>query len=196
MANAWPLAARIKRRRIWNVETGHCDQVLTGHTRQVYDLAISPDGQRIVTASFDGTARIWSTESGVMELELRDAFEENTIGCGPPPGARTGRDRHGKLRRHHSILDGEWRSAKQSRSAGGATQSLDFDRGWRSPCLPIPWRDGLPPCWISNRTESWRVSTVISRPFQGKLSPDGTLAARPATTAKSSPVERRQRRTG
>ncbi|PSL54586.1 WD domain G-beta repeat uncharacterized protein [Saccharothrix carnea] len=34
---------------------------LTGHDLPVRDVAFSPDGRRVVTASSDGTARIWST---------------------------------------------------------------------------------------------------------------------------------------
>jgi WD40 repeat protein len=33
--------------------------VLKGHADAVYNAAFSPDGKRIVTASDDGTARIW-----------------------------------------------------------------------------------------------------------------------------------------
>ena len=38
------------------------------HLDQVCDLAISKDGKRIATASLDGTARIWSIETGQLVL--------------------------------------------------------------------------------------------------------------------------------
>jgi eukaryotic-like serine/threonine-protein kinase len=40
--------------------------VLSGHDDQVISAAYSPDGTRIVTASFDKTARIWDTRTGVQ----------------------------------------------------------------------------------------------------------------------------------
>jgi WD40 repeat protein len=40
------------------------DRLLTGHTDGVHTVAFSPDGKRIVTASHDGTARVWDAASG------------------------------------------------------------------------------------------------------------------------------------
>ena len=37
---------------------------LKGHTATVFSVTFSPDGKKVVTASFDRTARIWDTESG------------------------------------------------------------------------------------------------------------------------------------
>jgi len=36
---------------------------LKGHTGYVYSASFSPDGKRIVTASWDNTARVWHVES-------------------------------------------------------------------------------------------------------------------------------------
>ena len=45
------------------------DSVLTGHAKVVITAAFSPDGRRIVTASEDGTARVWDSETG-RELDV------------------------------------------------------------------------------------------------------------------------------
>jgi WD40 repeat protein len=37
---------------------------LAGHTDAVTSALFSPDGSRLVTASFDGTARVWDAASG------------------------------------------------------------------------------------------------------------------------------------
>jgi WD40 repeat protein/DNA-binding SARP family transcriptional activator len=44
--------------------------VLTGHTAEVVDVTFSPSGQRIATASQDGTARIWNATAGTDQLTL------------------------------------------------------------------------------------------------------------------------------
>jgi WD40 repeat protein len=40
--------------------------IMTGHTSAVRYVAYSPDGSRILTASLDGTARIWDARTGVQ----------------------------------------------------------------------------------------------------------------------------------
>mgnify|MGYP001029167783 CR=1 FL=1 len=45
---------------------------LTGHTHLVKDIAFSPDGKRLATASDDGTIRIWDTATRKTITALRD----------------------------------------------------------------------------------------------------------------------------
>ena len=47
------------------------DFALIGHTDRVRSVAYSPDGKRLVTASYDGTARIWDASSGRQLLVLQ-----------------------------------------------------------------------------------------------------------------------------
>jgi WD40 repeat protein len=47
--------------------------VLAGHRGAVESAAWSPDGQRIVTASRDLTARVWSIGVPALREALRDA---------------------------------------------------------------------------------------------------------------------------
>jgi WD40 repeat protein len=44
---------------------------LTGHTDLVYAVAISGDGGRVATASFDGTVKVWAAQTGRELLTLR-----------------------------------------------------------------------------------------------------------------------------
>ncbi|MBS1723101.1 MAG: AAA-like domain-containing protein [Armatimonadetes bacterium] len=45
-------------------------KVLVGHTERAWKLLFSKDGSRLVTASFDGTARIWRVKDGALLATL------------------------------------------------------------------------------------------------------------------------------
>jgi WD40 repeat protein len=49
--------------------------VLRGHRGSVLDVAFSPDGRHVLSASEDGTARIWSATTGKLERTLRGHSE-------------------------------------------------------------------------------------------------------------------------
>ena len=50
--------------RIFDAATGAELHALEGHTNAVSSLAFSPDGQRLASASMDGTARLWDPAAG------------------------------------------------------------------------------------------------------------------------------------
>jgi WD40 repeat protein len=53
--------------RIWNVETGEEVRQLAGHSESVYWAEYSPDGRTVVTASGDGSARLWHDVETLLE---------------------------------------------------------------------------------------------------------------------------------
>ncbi len=50
--------------RLWNAASGDLSDTMTGHTDAVFQIAVSPNGKRLLSASYDATARLWDVESG------------------------------------------------------------------------------------------------------------------------------------
>jgi WD40 repeat protein len=61
---------------------------ITGHTEWVRSVAYSPDGSRIVSASYDKTARIWDAATGLQLVELRGHTERLRHAVFSPDGKR------------------------------------------------------------------------------------------------------------
>ena len=49
---------------IFSVATGACLHMLQGHTWTINSVTFSPDGQRVLSSSVDGTAKLWTLETG------------------------------------------------------------------------------------------------------------------------------------
>jgi WD40 repeat protein len=49
---------------VWNLADGSCRAVLEGHAGRLNQVALSEDGGTALTASDDGTARLWSIPAG------------------------------------------------------------------------------------------------------------------------------------
>ncbi|MCG6138663.1 MAG: hypothetical protein MET45_29390, partial [Nostoc sp. LLA-1] len=50
--------------RIWDVNTGECLKMFTGHTNRVWSVKFSPDGEMLTSASHDETIKLWSVRTG------------------------------------------------------------------------------------------------------------------------------------
>ncbi len=68
--NASSPRALIRRHGSGTRPLGSCWRKLEGHTDSVDSAAFSPDGQRIVTASYDQTARVWNAATGQQLAKL------------------------------------------------------------------------------------------------------------------------------
>lgn len=63
-------ASRGNLARLWNAGTIQEEMSFRGHDSAVNLSVISPDGRWLVTASDDGTARVWGVRNGQEKREL------------------------------------------------------------------------------------------------------------------------------
>jgi len=73
---------------LWDMDTGQ-KRILTGHTAEVRHLTFDPTGERLASASWDATSRIWETRSGRL-LGVTDQGFAEQFG----PGGRLALSRH------------------------------------------------------------------------------------------------------
>ena len=57
--------------RVWDTNTGQLLRTLQGHTNTVNAVALSRDGQRIVSGSSDSTVRVWDANTGQLLRTLQ-----------------------------------------------------------------------------------------------------------------------------
>jgi WD40 repeat protein len=59
--------------KLWDISTGRCVRTFIGHTREVYSVAFSPDGQTLISSSTDETVRLWDVSTGKCLKTLKPA---------------------------------------------------------------------------------------------------------------------------
>lgn len=61
--------------RVYNVANFECTSVLEGHEGEISKAVFNPQGTKILSASFDHTARLWDVESG-KELQVLEGHQD------------------------------------------------------------------------------------------------------------------------
>ncbi|KAK2466677.1 hypothetical protein APHAL10511_000935 [Amanita phalloides] len=56
--------------RVWDIITGTCKHVLTGHTQKVYSVVLDPSRHQACSGSMDGTVRVWNLRTGTCQHTL------------------------------------------------------------------------------------------------------------------------------
>ena len=74
--------------KIWNTLNGIFLADLKGHTNSVSYAQFSPDGKKIVTASWDSTAKVWDASSGNLLLTLSGHYGKVLFAKYSPDGKK------------------------------------------------------------------------------------------------------------
>ena len=83
--------------KLWEAATGKLRHTLEGHNESVWHAAWSPDGVKIVSASADGSVRIWANPERLKDLDLHkfiregwvNIFSQDTPAASPDPADRS-----------------------------------------------------------------------------------------------------------
>lgn len=70
-------------------------QVVVGHTNSVYGCAITPDGRRVVSASYDRTLRVWDLDT--HECLMIHRGDAPFVSVAATAGAVAAGDHHGTV---------------------------------------------------------------------------------------------------
>ena len=59
-----------KTAKLWDVNTGKEYATLADHTGEIVTIHFNADGDKLITGSFDATAKIWDVRKGICLLTL------------------------------------------------------------------------------------------------------------------------------
>lgn len=63
-------AIRVVPPQVWDVASGRCVHTLRGHNDEILDVGFNATGSRLVTASADGTSRVFNSMTGACQAIL------------------------------------------------------------------------------------------------------------------------------
>jgi eukaryotic-like serine/threonine-protein kinase len=180
--------------QLWNPDSGGERRVLLGHTAEISDLALSPDGSLVASTDFDGTLKLWRAANDELETIAVDGRWNWNLALGPGSdelyathsGDATLYDVETARRvRTFETLDGSW--VALAASPDGGSMVVGSDTGtiaafqhdgqllWRRErilaptCRALAWTsDGA---WIAALGHDGRLAWLSPR--------DGARAARP-----------------
>ena len=159
--------------RVWNSANGALLAILEGHTDSVLSAAFTSDGRRVVTASADGTARIWDLRPDLSLDSITTGTSTNEL-VADIRGRPAHRER--QFGRRSRRVDDRPERCRQARRQAGA---------WSPPLFSADGRRVLAAC-EGNMARLWDADTGATlTEYRGHedavrsvaLSPDGALVA-------------------
>jgi tricorn protease-like protein len=160
---------------LWDTASGKRLADITGHTKKVYNVATSPDGSTVATASYDGSVRLFDAQTG----EPRGAFPLGdrripAVAFDPRGGELAVVDENGKL----MFLD---------RATGKVRRTIEAHKTW---IQDVEYsRDGTRLLTVGRQDHTARIWNVATGELeltltgrkdnllQGSFSPDGRFVA-------------------
>ncbi len=118
---------------IWDVASGQAAHAVRGSRRMGDRIHFSSDGAQVVTASDDGTARVWDASTGAQQALIRERHSDPR--CRAQPRWAPGRDDRGRSGDPPALerVDGEARpdalASGRLRRIGRLQQRRADDRG-------------------------------------------------------------------
>jgi WD40 repeat protein len=105
---------------------GRCSRRGLGHTRGIYAVGFTPDGERAVTGSYDTALRLWRVKDGELIAQLKGhQGKVQSIAVSPENGEIASGDWNGEIR----LWDGQTGSVLRTlASQGTVVGALRFSR--------------------------------------------------------------------
>ena len=146
---------------------------LRGHEKLVWTVAWSPDSKRVVTASYDGTARIWFADGSGEPLVLRGHGDMLNSAMMSPDGERVVTASDDKTARVWSAGDGrELLVLRHDTEVNGADWSPDGNR------IVTAAMDGVVRVWnVNEHGEPTMLRGHTDMVVAASFHPDGTRIA-------------------
>lgn len=111
--------------RVWDVATGQREMTLAGHTGWIADLAFSPDGSTLASASTDGSVRLWEAATGHQKMTLTGHTDQVVSVAFSADSKRLASWGNDKTVRLWDVHTGEQKLAIEGNNYGAAAFSPD-----------------------------------------------------------------------